>query len=801
MWSRPERREHPTLLQRSAWGCFPTILSDESCTVVSVSSDELLRKEMRAQRQRANNSSRISFLTDDTDSDALPTNIRPAVRSDTLLFWTLEFKDEELEERYQQFRVDARRGEGARLSDTKYFWLYSTYFVCLFGFFLFSLAYKWWKDDLAWVLRTSNMNTCDTAQWSCQLSNISVSDWFLLWAPSTLIVIAASLGPILCYPDWVVRHLPSIVCVGHALFLGLGFTMFFWFGRYKSPDTTQNWSFVILYVYIMPMFQAIPANEINFKMAAAFFVGFMVVLIVQGTFWLRQNDLLPSNSTDRHESARATAVSADQVVLEAAWYAICICAAVVGLLQARWDDISRRQLFHRGLLLNQADIDYTLELEKDNFSRESLQAWLLGPSTERQTRSIDLSIGDLARGHSAEFSYHQVVSTQVASLQVPKTSENLNRNSNTSKLETLQMLQEERQSSLSNPDDDGIQQTLKQSGPLSKWDIDMSDIEIEGLIGKGGSGYVFGGVLGIHPVAIKQMKWDYEHGGPLHSDDPDDPNVMLLEAFSTEVHMIAECRHPGAATFYGISRSADRKQIFLVMELCPFVLSKVLADEKMVLSEATLCSFMLGVASTIEYMHARAMVHRDLKPSNVLLSAELQTKVTDFGTARFLQGADQYSGTLTTRGVGTPLYLPPETARQHGTGNLKGLEAACKLDVWAFGLMMWEIHTRSPLFPDERAELKAGAITWMQVVNRIALDGLRPIIPESCPKSLAMLMTACWAENPADRPSFTFITEVLRELAGSIRAGRRAGHGAGCSTPVPVPGPREPAGDITVADN
>lgn len=91
-----------------------------------------------------------------------------------------------------------------------------------------------------------------------------------------------------------------------------------------------------------------------------------------------------------------------------------------------------------------------------------------------------------------------------------------------------------------------------------------------------------------------------------------------------------------------------------------------------------------------------------------------------------------------TQGVGTTCWLAPEVIEH----------AHCSMasDVYAFGIILWEIVTRQEVFV---------GLTANQIIARVVKSGLRPVPPDDSP--LCTLMQSCWAQNPAERPNFAEI--------------------------------------------
>lgn len=107
------------------------------------------------------------------------------------------------------------------------------------------------------------------------------------------------------------------------------------------------------------------------------------------------------------------------------------------------------------------------------------------------------------------------------------------------------------------------------------------------------------------------------------------------------------------------------------------------------------------ILDTIEYMHSRGVIHRDLKPENVLLDDKMRVKITDFGTAKILEGdparngsdannMEEQDNTRANSFVGTAEYVSPELLRD---------KSACKAsDLWAFGCILYQLFTGRPPF-------------------------------------------------------------------------------------------------------
>jgi len=154
------------------------------------------------------------------------------------------------------------------------------------------------------------------------------------------------------------------------------------------------------------------------------------------------------------------------------------------------------------------------------------------------------------------------------------------------------------------------------------------------------------------------------------------------------------------------------------------------------------------VAAAMAYLHAHRITHRDLKPKNILLRASdkdrrgFVAKVSDFGLSQVLpegtrtQVSQRYSGTVT--------HMPPELI-EDGKVYQQG-------DVYAFGIMMWELYTSSTPYPN---------MAHPQIMVAVVMHNLRPKFPSSCPEWFKSLAYKCWRKDPKLRPSFAEITAHL----------------------------------------
>jgi serine/threonine protein kinase/WD40 repeat protein len=211
------------------------------------------------------------------------------------------------------------------------------------------------------------------------------------------------------------------------------------------------------------------------------------------------------------------------------------------------------------------------------------------------------------------------------------------------------------------------------------------------LIGRGGMGEVYRAKdqkLG-RDVAIKVLPVEF-------AKDAD-----RIARFQREAKLLASLNHPNIAAIHGLEESGGIQ--FLVLEL---IEGETLADRLKVgpvpVEEAL--KLALQIAEALEAAHEKGVIHRDLKPANIKVTPDEKVKVLDFGLAKAYVGRQSdatlsYSPTLsdgaTQQGVilGTAAYMPPEQA--------KGKTVDKRADIWAFGVVLFEMLTGLQLFTGE----------------------------------------------------------------------------------------------------
>lgn len=179
-----------------------------------------------------------------------------------------------------------------------------------------------------------------------------------------------------------------------------------------------------------------------------------------------------------------------------------------------------------------------------------------------------------------------------------------------------------------------------------------------------------------------------------------------LEArFLREARVTGQLEHPAVVPVYELARAADGTLYFTMLRVEGRTLAQAIADAKGLDARLALLPAILTVCRAIAAAHHRGVIHRDLKPQNVMLGADGETYVMDWGLARVLARGDSdersiaLAPDLTLRTdaapIGTPSYMSPEQA----WGERERIDE--KSDVWGLGALLYELLTgRAPFVGD-----------------------------------------------------------------------------------------------------
>lgn len=272
------------------------------------------------------------------------------------------------------------------------------------------------------------------------------------------------------------------------------------------------------------------------------------------------------------------------------------------------------------------------------------------------------------------------------------------------------------------------------------------------LIGTGGMATVYRGVdlLLQRPIAVKFLREPY-------SSDP-----HFHQRFLEEAQAAAKLDHANIVHIYDVGED-EAHHPFIVMELVEGSELKDVIRQSAPLSVNQALMITQQICAGVGHAHRAGIVHCDLKPQNILVSADGQVKVADFGIAKALHQESDQTDESAEVVWGSPHYLAPEIATGHTP-----LPAS---DVYSIGVMLYEMLTGVPPFHDADPH----TLMLMHVQDEpAAVSSLNPRIPPSVGKIVAKLLE----KEPSNR--FRNAEQVGQTLEQYIQYGQQGTH------PTPV---------------
>ena len=224
----------------------------------------------------------------------------------------------------------------------------------------------------------------------------------------------------------------------------------------------------------------------------------------------------------------------------------------------------------------------------------------------------------------------------------------------------------------------------------------------------------------------------------------------IVVNFLQEIIFLSKLSHPSIIKFKGYSPrnfKENRKEKQQVM-FTEFVTNGSLNDIIKKIQNGEIDNFddtnkliiIYGIAQSMSHLHAQNILHRDLKPDNILVDQFFHPKLADFGLSIKLTG-DHFIG---TDSVGTVNYMAPEVFEKRYS------KAA---DVYAFGILVFELINENFAFQ---------CFNKCQIQYHICILKKRPTFKKNFPIAYKELITRCWTENEAERPTFNEIVSSLK---------------------------------------
>ena len=270
----------------------------------------------------------------------------------------------------------------------------------------------------------------------------------------------------------------------------------------------------------------------------------------------------------------------------------------------------------------------------------------------------------------------------------------------------------------------------------------MELVHDERPIGEGSFGVVYRGAWRGTPVAIKQLKVQFL-------------KKQELDEFHREVSIMERLRSPYVVNMVGAVLTENH--LAIVTEFMRHGSVKHAFGRHKFKTPAVKFRVALDAAHGLDFLHKNNIIHRDVKNDNLLIvslshRAPVTVKLTDFGTSRSDSMAIRVE---MTKGVGTPAFMAPEI--------LDTKPYSKPADVYSFGVSMYELWT-------EKTPYTNCGFTKPWDIAHFVISGQRLPVPRDMPAAYAAVMCACWAHDPARRPTFAQVVEMLEEALDSARS-------------------------------
>ncbi|KAF3327790.1 Serine/threonine-protein kinase [Carex littledalei] len=276
------------------------------------------------------------------------------------------------------------------------------------------------------------------------------------------------------------------------------------------------------------------------------------------------------------------------------------------------------------------------------------------------------------------------------------------------------------------------------------------------ILGEGGFGIVYKGVIDetVRPgfkstqVAVKELNPDGFQGD---------------KEWLAEVNSLGQLSHPNLVELIGYCCEGAHRLLVYEYMACGSLEKHLFRRVCLTMPWSTRMKIALGAAKGLEYLHGaeQSIIYRDFKTSNILLDADYNAKLSDFGLARTGPMGDQTH--VSTRVMGTYGYAAPEYVM---TGHL-----TTRSDVYGFGVVLLEMIIGRRAMDKSRPTREHNLVEWARpllIHNRKLFKIIDPRMDGQYSTKVAVEVAAlaykCLSQNPKGRPTMSQVVQALQSL-------------------------------------
>jgi serine/threonine protein kinase len=265
----------------------------------------------------------------------------------------------------------------------------------------------------------------------------------------------------------------------------------------------------------------------------------------------------------------------------------------------------------------------------------------------------------------------------------------------------------------------------------------LGGCRIQALLGRGGMGTVYRAhhIALDKPVALKVL------AGHLEAD------VEFVERFQREARAAAKVEHPNVIQVLNVAE--EKSQHFIILQFIDGENLEQMLERNGKLDLQTATRIARDASAGLEALHAKSIVHRDIKPANIMLSKDGSVKITDFGLARNLKAASNFT-TVSGAFMGTPGFIAPE--------QVDGPAVDARADLYSLGVVYYMMLSN---------ELPFNAVTALEMATqRVTLDPipLEDRVPNVDPRAAAIVRKLLQKDAGARYPDAGALRAELEKI-------------------------------------